>query len=242
MTEQSIISTKNFNETAYKKLGILAQRKYPNEELCRFMGRNFFHKNLDTATLKKVKVLETGCGSGSNLWMLAKEGFDVYGIDLSTEAISLATNMLDNYGVSANLSVQDMTQLSFKDEYFDIVIDVFSSCVLTKDQRLKYLSNVYNILKNEGIFFSYFPSKLSDLYTYPDQSVFLDSDTLNCITRKGAPYSPTPHPFSFMHPQEYENLLRELGFEVTYLETIQRTYNRQKEIFSHIVIEAKKKI
>ena len=91
----------------------MAQRKYPNEELCRFMGRNFFSKNLNELERQEIKILETGCGSGANIWMLAREGFATYGIDLSPEAIKLAELMLDSYGVGAKLSVQDMTCLLY---------------------------------------------------------------------------------------------------------------------------------
>ena len=33
---------KTFYDVAYAHDGFGAQRRYPNEELCRFMGRNFF--------------------------------------------------------------------------------------------------------------------------------------------------------------------------------------------------------
>ena len=51
----------------------------------RFIGRNFFKIPLDERN--EIKILEIGCGQGSNLWFLAKEGFDVYGIDISPSAI-----------------------------------------------------------------------------------------------------------------------------------------------------------
>ena len=47
--------------------------------------------------------MEIGCGSCSNLWMVSKEGFDIYGLDLSSNALSLGEEMLQNWGVSANL-------------------------------------------------------------------------------------------------------------------------------------------
>lgn len=240
MKNISTHSTEKFNDNTYKELGFMAQRKYPNEELCRFMGRNFFSKNLTSTQIKNTKILETGCGSGANIWMIAREGFDVYGIDLSKEAIKLSGMMLDNYGVNANLSVQDMTELDFEDNYFDVIVDVFSSCSLSKDQRLKYLKKVFSLLKPDGLFFSYFPSKKSDVFLYPDNANFIDSDTLDGIVRKDAPFSPTHHPFSFMHPLEYKGYLSDIGFKVQYLETIQRTYRNQSEIFSYIVIEGRK--
>src|ERR1017187_8965032 len=61
-----------FNEHAYQTMGFGAQRRYPNEELCRFMGRNYFSVEHDKR--HNIRFLEIGCGAGSNLWMLAREG------------------------------------------------------------------------------------------------------------------------------------------------------------------------
>jgi SAM-dependent methyltransferase len=157
--DSNILKIKNFNNDAYKKYGFLAQRKYPNEELCRFMGRNFFSKNFSFSQKQQIKILETGCGSGANLWMLAKEGFDVYGVDTSEEAIILSEEVLRSYKVNAALYVQNMMNPDFPDNFFDVVVDVFSSCCLDKEERKVYLKNVKRILKVNGLFFSYFPSK-----------------------------------------------------------------------------------
>lgn len=59
--------------------------RYPNEELVKFIGKNFFR--IPKEERQNIKILELGCGQGANLWFLAKEGFDVYGIDISPSAI-----------------------------------------------------------------------------------------------------------------------------------------------------------
>ena len=82
----------DFYEKSYKDLGLGAQRRYLNK-LCRFMGRNFF--KIPREGREAIKVLETGCGSGANLWMIAREGFDTYGIDLSEEGVALCQKMLE---------------------------------------------------------------------------------------------------------------------------------------------------
>lgn len=225
-----------FYEESYKALGFGAQRKYPNEELCRFMGRNFFCIPNDTR--KDIKILETGCGSGSNLWMIAKEGFDAYGIDLSKKAIELCGQMLLKYDTSANLSIQNMVQLNFTDDYFDAVVDVFSSNCLTKEDHKKYLKEIRRIIKSTGKFFSYFPSKSSDTYLYPKNAPFIDSDTLTCISREDSPFYGQNYPFRFVHPREYQQSLLDLGFTVQYLETVIKTYRMGQEKFEFVVIEA----
>ena len=51
--------------------------KYPGEELIRFIARNFYA----APNRKDIRILEVGCGTGANLWFLAKEGFNAFGID-----------------------------------------------------------------------------------------------------------------------------------------------------------------
>ncbi len=242
MSNLSKDQSKNFYEDSYKKHGLRAQRRYPNEEFCRFMGRNFLDSDIIFDARSKLKILETGCGSGANLWMIAKEGFDTYGVDFSEESLMLAQRKLDEYQVKAHLSVQDMSALNFRDDYFDAVVDVFSSYCLNKEQGDRYLKGVQKILKPGGLFFSYFPSKGSDAYQFPEGANFVDSNTLEAIKREDSPFYGHECPFRFMHSREYEKALKALGFIVQYSEVVDKTYRNGQENFSFIVIEAKKLI
>ncbi len=120
-----INQVKEYYEQSYGEMGFGAQRRYPNEELCRFMGRNLF--SIPMSERSNVKVLEVGCGSGANLWMIAKEGFSTFGIDLSEESLNLCKQMMHKYGVDAELSAQDMSQTNFSASEFNFIVDVFSS-------------------------------------------------------------------------------------------------------------------
>ncbi len=229
---------KQFYDKSYNQHGFGAQRKYPNEELCRFMGRNFF--SLPIHERREKKILEVGCGSGANLWMIAWEGFKAYGVDISDQALVLCQEMLDSYSVSATLKAQDMENLSFEDNFFDAVVDVFSSYCLTQKEHENFLQHVHRILSPNGLFFSYFPSKRSDAYTNPGNVNFVDKDTLSGIVRSSSPFVGQDYNFRFMHPEEYKENLINCGFQISYLETVQRTYHNQTEQFEFIVIEARK--
>jgi ubiquinone/menaquinone biosynthesis C-methylase UbiE len=235
-----IIDAKDFNDTSYKKFGSLAQRRYPNEEFCRFMGRHFLDKNIPFSDRKNIKFLEVGCGVCANLWMVAKEGFDAYGIDFSQSAIDLGNSLCESYAVKPQLSVQDMCNLKFDDNYFEVVYDVFSSYSFNKVMGEKFLKETSRVLKKGGLFFSYFPSKMSEVYQYPQNASFTDENTLSSITRYNAPFSGTAHDFRFMHAQEYTDLLNKHGLKVQYLEENTRTYNNRTEKFGFIIIEAYK--
>jgi len=50
--------------------------KYPGESLIKFVARNFYKNDR-----KRVSLLEIGCGPGANIWFMAREGFNVTGID-----------------------------------------------------------------------------------------------------------------------------------------------------------------
>jgi SAM-dependent methyltransferase len=127
--------------------------RYPPEELIRFVARNFFFSALDRS---EKKILEIGCGTGANIWFLAREGFDTYGIDGSPTAIAKAEHRLQEEGLKAHLQIGDIASLNsvFPAGFFDAVIDV--ACLQHNDMQAvpSILNQVLIALKPQGRIFS----------------------------------------------------------------------------------------
>ena len=114
-------SVSDWYQQSYRKLGRNAQRKYPHEELCRFIGRRFSH--LSNEERSRLRVLEVGCGSGGNLRMLSEENFQVYGVDLSTEGLEGANSFIEQSGLHATLYASDMCDMShYVDNSFTMLL------------------------------------------------------------------------------------------------------------------------
>lgn len=96
--------------------------KYPPEELIRFTARNFYSR----PKRNKTRFLDLGCGIGSNSWYLAREGFDVHGVDGSKTGIIKAKKRFLEENLKGDFKVMDYIQLDFPANYFDVVIDIAS--------------------------------------------------------------------------------------------------------------------
>jgi len=232
--------TKSFFDSAYQTDGFAAQRRYPNEELCRFMGRRFFSRPPDERS--KTRILEVGCGSGANLWMLAREGFAATGIDLSSTAIELCGEMLRLYQVSAELRTGSMLELPWSDGHFAAVVDVVSSYCLTSVEFWRFLAEAHRVLEPGGQLFIYTLSKASDAWKNPGLAKRIDADTLDGISRTNSPFSGNSYPVRFTTPDEFRAQARQAGFTVKYCETAGRTYRNGDEYFEFVVAEAVKMI
>src|SRR5260370_2352609 len=108
---------KAYYEKSYESSGFEAQRRYPNEELMRFMGRNFF--SVGGAKRKGIRILEVGCCSCGNLWAIAGECFDSYGLDFSGAGINLCQRLLGSWGCTRTLQARYMAELPFLASSFD---------------------------------------------------------------------------------------------------------------------------
>jgi cyclopropane fatty-acyl-phospholipid synthase-like methyltransferase len=146
----------NIWEKKYKEMGFKSQREYPNESLIAFTKGNL---------TKGDKVLELGCGSGANMWFMAKEGFDAYGVDFSETGIDYCRKMLKKWNVQGKTKVGDMKKLDYDDNFFDAVVDVVSMQHLTFSEHLVCLKEVLRCLKDGGKFFSYHLGENSISYT-----------------------------------------------------------------------------
>lgn len=68
------------------------------------------------------RLLEVGCGTGTDVAMFARHGADVWAIDLTRAGAGLATKRLRCEGIAAHrVAVGDAERLPFADESFDVV-------------------------------------------------------------------------------------------------------------------------
>lgn len=230
--------TKNFYDGSYSSEKLGAQRKWPNEEFCRFMGRNFF--SMSAEERKRVNILEAGSGTGANLRLLAEEGFRAYGIELSDEAVKLAPFLLGKNTSNCEIVCGNMMSLPWNDETFEAVVDVFSSYCLNEEGYQIFIDEVYRTLRRGGKYFSYTPSKGSDAFVNYEPAKKIDASTLNGIYRESSPYYGNFYPFRFMDAGDIEKFFAGNRFKIDYLEKVHRTYRYMQEKFEFLVFEATK--
>jgi SAM-dependent methyltransferase len=230
--------TTAFYDSAYSRLGFAAQRMYPNEELLRFFGTYYF--SLPPDKRARLRVLEVGCGSGANLWMIAREGFDAHGVDLSPQALKLCEAMLEKWETEATLKQANMTSLPYDNGYLNVLVEVFSAYCMPDKEFHRFLDEVARVLQTGGRFFSYTPSKDNDSFRDPGPSRFIDAHTLDGIHRETAPFHGQDYPFRFIEPEEYSARLEARGFKVLRNERIGRTYRDRREYFEFVAIHAEK--
>jgi ubiquinone/menaquinone biosynthesis C-methylase UbiE len=124
--------------------------RYPGEELIRFVARNFY----SVPNRKDIHILEIGCGTGANLWFLAREGFTVYGVDGSNIALDHAAKYLKNENLAADLHQGDVMKLPYSDSTFHAVLDVECVYANTLSDAAAILDEVYRVLKPGGWIYS----------------------------------------------------------------------------------------
>lgn len=71
---------------------------------------------------RRLKILDVGCGAGFFSSLLAKEGHEVFGIDLTPEMIENAIQLAEEENADCCFQVMDAENPMFADETFDVVI------------------------------------------------------------------------------------------------------------------------
>ncbi|MBF0561187.1 MAG: class I SAM-dependent methyltransferase [Alphaproteobacteria bacterium] len=125
--------------------------RYPPEDLVRFIARSYG----GSTDRRQVRILELGCGPGANLWYLAREGFQVYGVDGSAVAIDRAGQRLAAEGLSADLRVGDVARIaaSYPPDSFDAIIDIACLQHAALDVRT-VLDQAHALLRRGGQMFA----------------------------------------------------------------------------------------
>ena len=117
-----------------------------------------------------MRVLDAGCGAGRNLVYLLRSGFEVCGVDESSEAIAQVRRMAGQEAdgrsrrqedEQGNFRVESVEKMSWEDESFDVVL---SSAVLhfarSEEQWQAMMNEMWRVLKPGGIFFARLASSI----------------------------------------------------------------------------------
>ena len=98
---------------------------------------------------KGLKVLEVGVGLGADHQQFAEAGADLFGIDLTKQAIEHTQRRFAIFDLKSNLAVGDAESLEFPDMVFD---QVYSWGVLHHSPNTPLaISEVWRVLKSGGV-------------------------------------------------------------------------------------------
>lgn len=98
---------------------------------------------------KEIKLLDIGCGFGSLVSLLKKEGYtNLKGIDLSESQVKIA----HDFGMKSEVEVNDISKyLVDKENYFDVITGIDIIEHFSKDELIELLVTLKKSLKTGGI-------------------------------------------------------------------------------------------
>jgi S-adenosylmethionine-dependent methyltransferase len=104
-------------------------------------------------SLRSLKVLEIGCGTGSATVALAERGALVTGVDLDSDGIAIARERCELYGIKAAFHLQNAADFLEAQAVgsFDCIVFYASLEHMTISERLRSLEHAWRVLPPGGI-------------------------------------------------------------------------------------------
>jgi ubiquinone/menaquinone biosynthesis C-methylase UbiE len=175
------------------------------------------------------KILDIGGGTGIYAGWLASIGYEVHLLDVMPNHIEQAKQDSTNAQV-ASFRVGDARELPYQDHSADAVL-LFGPLyhLLSKQDRLKTLSEAYRVLRPKGIMLAVGISRYAllldglfeDFYTNADFAITV---LKNVTTGEHDNPKQIPHYFTtafFYHPNEFKSEVSEAGFDLENLYAIE---------------------
>lgn len=147
MKDSATVSKKFYKNMGVKGLESFTTPKKTSDFLKKLKKVMHFSKN-DT-------IIELACGYGRLVFPLAKQGYNIQGIDLMFEFIKEARKRARKHKLNIKFDLGDMRKLPYENNCFDKIFCVWSSFnhLLTINDQLKTIGEIYRVLKPRGVAF-----------------------------------------------------------------------------------------
>lgn len=118
------------------------------------------------------RILDLACGSGRYLFYLLEKGFNMYGIDISEEAIKIAYSLLKNKNLNAEFNIGSMFELlPYNNNFFDGLICIRSFNHGTIEDIRYGIKEIERVLKPRGLIFMTVRKKVSKKKRLPFKQI-----------------------------------------------------------------------
>ena len=142
MTESETISKKFYNQLGADGLQARTQPEWDQKIIT----------SLEEMLAPRSKILDVGCGYGRTAVPLARDGFNVVGLDLSNVLLAKAKKTAADAGAQVEFLHESMCKMSLPSGSFDVVFSLWSAFyeLLTEADQLKAILEMYRVLRPGG--------------------------------------------------------------------------------------------
>ncbi|WP_369902558.1 class I SAM-dependent methyltransferase [Bacillus manliponensis] len=142
----------------------------------------FTKQSLTQAGMNEAKILDVACGTGNVTLPLVQEGYDVVGVDLSEEMLTVAQQKLGEKGHMIPFYQQDMRELDVPGEFDCVAIFCDSlNYLLQEDDIKETFRRVYHHLHTDGLFLFDIHSLYKIHHVFQNETYTINGDEIALI-------------------------------------------------------------
>ncbi len=165
------------------------------------------------------RVLDAGCGAGRHLLPLAREGFEVWGVDREAPVLEVLQGKLRPSEIQAHLALADLERLPLAGASFHLVVSINVINHGYTRTFENYCRELDRVLKPEGHLFVYVsPREFAELVRLPQTRELEPGTLVDIATPDGnlVHHFPTPEELKAQFPQyrihRWETVLAPIPF------------------------------
>ncbi len=95
-------------------------------------------------------VLDAGCGTGENAFLVASLGLSVLGVDVAETALEMAREKARDRGITVEFVAEDVFHLERLGRRFDTVLDCGLFHTFDENERPGYVASLASVTKQDG--------------------------------------------------------------------------------------------